>query len=273
MHRTVLQQIAKNQMNLEIYLTDHCNLNCRGCNRFSNLAKKKEYDYDTLIKDLDYINKNNFNVDHFTLTGGEPLLHSKIAEIIEYILLNFEKTFVVIQTNLKKFFKMPDKFYDVIKTNRVQIFYTAYANVEHKKVQEYCDNNGIYAQNTNPLEHVNTDAKDVFWLEPIADPKIITPALQSNKYSNMCKCSCIALKDSIIYKCGKTANIEILNNKFNSNYKLDNSDYISLYDVKSVKDYINFIVKSGSFCNYCFNSKHYTIPFETNKIVKEDYIQ
>ncbi|MCU0289294.1 MAG: radical SAM protein [Acidobacteria bacterium] len=70
-------------INLE--LTNKCNFNCRYC--YQNSSLKQDKFLKDSLKILEFF--KNMNVLGFELSGGEPLLHPQIEEIISYIIENF----------------------------------------------------------------------------------------------------------------------------------------------------------------------------------------
>jgi hypothetical protein len=66
---------------IEFYITNVCNLNCEGCNRFNNYnfaGWQRWSDYEsTYEKWADYL-----NIEHMVLLGGEPLLNPDIIDWI-----------------------------------------------------------------------------------------------------------------------------------------------------------------------------------------------
>lgn len=278
MHRVTVSQLVNKTMNLEIYVVDHCNLNCRGCNRFSSIAEKKEYDFDTLIKDLSYIRDLKVKVDHFTLTGGEPLLHTKLTEITQFIINNFpETTQVVIHTNGKKFLKMPQKFYDcIIKyRNRVQIMYTNYPVIDYKPMHEFCEKNNIWLTNLCNVDNVYRPdiwglVKDEFVMEPFK--KESNGVSKARKFFELCMCLSPVLKNSKIYRCARVSNIHIVEKKFDVKFDIKDDDVLDLYKITNINDYLKFIQKPSSFCDYCYNVPYRKIPYEVNHIVKADFL-
>ena len=63
-----------------------CNLNCRHCLNFNPFAKKfYQRELDALIRDVDLFFAKVDRVMIFHLSGGEPFLYPKTAEIIRYI--------------------------------------------------------------------------------------------------------------------------------------------------------------------------------------------
>ena len=79
-------------------LTDVCNLKCPYCfaNEFVN-HDANEISLENFHKALDFITKDG--CDHVGLIGGEPLLHSKIREILQWIIADDRIQSAVIYTN------------------------------------------------------------------------------------------------------------------------------------------------------------------------------
>ena len=67
--------------NLTIELTNKCNSRCIHC--YKDEKNSIEVPLDMIIKIIDQAYE--LNVFQITLTGGDPLLHSNIVEIIDYI--------------------------------------------------------------------------------------------------------------------------------------------------------------------------------------------
>ena len=66
---------------LEIEIAEFCNLNCRCCANFSNLAKEKcFYEYEEYARDLSRCAELFSGIEKIRLLGGEPFLNPKIAE-------------------------------------------------------------------------------------------------------------------------------------------------------------------------------------------------
>ena len=68
-----------------IEITNRCNLNCRDCYNSSGLNKSTtELDPDALMCFISEL-KTRFDVKLITISGGEPLLHSRINEILQAV--------------------------------------------------------------------------------------------------------------------------------------------------------------------------------------------
>ena len=66
---------------IDFQITSLCNLNCKFCcDSLKKTNHKRIYD---IYKCIETIAQTN--IDTVSITGGEPLLHPDIIEIIEYI--------------------------------------------------------------------------------------------------------------------------------------------------------------------------------------------
>jgi len=60
---------------VELHLTDHCNLNCKGCGHYCPLAPPQYADLQQYHSDMRRLRQLFRNVRTIRLMGGEPLLH------------------------------------------------------------------------------------------------------------------------------------------------------------------------------------------------------
>jgi hypothetical protein len=94
-------------LNIEIYITNECNLTCSNCNRFNNYNFKGHYSW----KDSAYaIQQWSQRIDApmITIIGGEPSLHPELPQWTEGVATAWPDRPVMIQTNgLKPIIEMP----------------------------------------------------------------------------------------------------------------------------------------------------------------------
>ena len=75
-----------------LQITTKCNFHCGHC-AFSCNMKGKHAEYNTVIDMIAYARDNG--EESITLGGGEPTLHPRFFDILEYSLRNFENVFFV----------------------------------------------------------------------------------------------------------------------------------------------------------------------------------
>lgn len=86
---------------LETELTRICNLHCRGCCDYIQLAEGEPpfYDLETFIRDLEQLKQFFWGIEKIRLMGGEPLMQKRIAEFAEHTRRLFPDTDLRIVTN------------------------------------------------------------------------------------------------------------------------------------------------------------------------------
>ena len=52
MNYIFVEEFGKDSVGFEVLLTSHCNLKCRGCMRYSNIAKQEFYSFEDIKKDF-----------------------------------------------------------------------------------------------------------------------------------------------------------------------------------------------------------------------------
>lgn len=65
----------------EFYITNHCNITCKNCNRFNNHKISGSADWGT-YRDIYCDWSKLLNVRNIAILGGEPLLHPKLESIV-----------------------------------------------------------------------------------------------------------------------------------------------------------------------------------------------
>ena len=81
---------------LDVHVANRCNLNCDGCNHWSNYGFKEVFSAKTLYEWAEPWSKI-VNPERVNLLGGEPLLNKQCSEIVS----NYRKLFP--ETTLKLF--------------------------------------------------------------------------------------------------------------------------------------------------------------------------
>ncbi|MGN0015086.1 MAG: radical SAM protein [Candidatus Gastranaerophilaceae bacterium] len=248
---------------LDIHLVEHCNLSCKYCGHFSNIAEPEYLDIDKFEKDLIRLKKiTNGKIEGFKLMGGEPLLHPLICDFFDLVRKYFpdpECTFLMLITNGVLLNSMKSSFWENMHNNSVLLNPSIYPiNIDWDKVFEKSQKYGVELllnkEKLRPIEefyksNINLDGK----IEPVS----------RWKNCNM-KCRCAGLQNGKIYQCAFAAYMRHFNKKFGTSLVPTQDDYIDIYKAKSVNDIFNFFEKPFPFCKYCGPIRE-SLKWETSK--------
>ncbi len=84
---------------VEVHLSDHCNLNCKGCGHLSNIAPEKHADYDKFEKDIYRLTELFCQIKRIRLMGGEPFLNPDLVKFADLVRRENRDTDIRVVTN------------------------------------------------------------------------------------------------------------------------------------------------------------------------------
>lgn len=255
----------------EVHLTEHCNLNCRGCFHFSPLAEESFLPIEVFTKDFERVAELTKNkVDKICLMGGEPLLHPNIENMCVITRKLFPNTDIEILTNGTKLLSMQDSFFENCKRYDIKITASKYPQINWKKIEDKLSKfdmalNYHCFQNSSrvTLGHHRLDLHG-----------------KQNVEQNFQLChrgnTCVTLKNGKFFTCIMPAHIEHFNKYFDKNLEVTEHDCIDIYKAQNIEEILNFLVTPPPFCKYCDMSSYKNGVYEdvviygtSKKIIEE----
>ncbi len=106
---------------LEIPLTEHCNLKCKGCTHHSPFLKPRFYEFEQYKADINAI-KDILHITRLIFLGGEPLLNKQISDYISYAKQSKIADIYSVVTNGLLLAKMNDAFFELIDEIKVSLY-------------------------------------------------------------------------------------------------------------------------------------------------------
>lgn len=263
--RSYLRKKKRRTLELSIHLTDHCNLNCKGCDNFSPVADEKYHCAGSLEKDFKRIYElanEKIRIGAVKLTGGEPLLHPELIKILNSAGKYFSKIDnLCIVTNGILLLKQESAFWETCKNNNIKVLITKYPiELPFNKIEEKAKAEGVvldYFGNTQ------TELKRMHKM-----PLNLNGTEDFRKNFELCYKSiyCIMLDEGKIYTCSLVPYIKYFNKYFGTNLEVSKNDYIDIYSVQNMKEIFDFLCKPIPFCRYCNTKKPvYDIDWEISK--------
>lgn len=247
---------------LHLHLTDHCNLNCRGCDNFSSISPKVFAEKDVFEKDCAKMAQlAEGNIDEVQLLGGEPLLHPDIEEFLDITRKYFPNTPINIVTNGILITKMKESFWESCRKNKVNIVQTKYPiNLDFKRIENHVKSQQVvfsYYGNTEVVE--KTMMCMPLDLEGKQNPKdSFLRCARANR--------CVALDGGKVYTCSLIPYVKYFNRQFNKNLEVTPHDYLDIYKAKNLNEVLTFVSKPVPFCRFCdMKNTIWDIPFGITK--------
>lgn len=237
----------KEKLNFEVHITDHCNLNCRGCYHFSPLCDEDYLDVREFERDMErmeYLCKEQ--VSSIILLGGEPLLHPDVTAFFCVSRKLFSAARIELLTNGILLRKMQDSFWESCVENNITLCCTKYpVYVDYDWIEEKARQYGLkvfYHNDIGAGEKMLikypfdiTGSQDIEW-----NYKHCT---RSNK--------CITLKHGKLYTCPMAAHAHLAKDYFKLDMGLSEKDFIDIYRAESMDDLVEFLIHPIPFCRYC----------------------
>lgn len=259
----------------DVYLCSHCNLKCRSCTRFSSISKAHFYDFNQYKKDILHLKKIKFNLKFLSFSGGEPLLHPKIINFIEYTRFLFPDIDLSIITNGLAFNKQSETFYKVLRDNNVYVTYTEYPyeKIDYNELINICNYYNIKYRNIFIVDKRTKDCKNqtrlLFSTNRLSENE--TCIKEIKKYV-ICNNDCPCLWNGRLYQCGTIPFSFALNEKYNTNFKISDDDYMIITEIKNTEQVFKFWLNPTSFCKYCYNCDNPYQNWDHHVACKSDWI-
>lgn len=247
-NNNITKIMPRTKLKLELDIVEHCNLNCKGCDHFSPIAKENYLDINTFIRDIKRISDlTNLgeNIEELTMLGGEPLLHPNLLNFNNNArrLLPFAPISII--TNAICLPNMNETFWLNCHDNNIHIKITKYPiKINYAKIEQMAKKYNVKLSFFNNKNILKTSYKIPLDLKGQQDPRL-----------NFLNChhanNCIFLRNGKIYTCTIAPNIHHFNEYFDTNIPLTNRDSIDIYKVKSLEEILQFVSKPIPFCKFC----------------------
>jgi len=247
---------------IQFHVSDKCNLNCRRCQHFSNIAEKSGFpEFKRVESDFRRLRELFSDINRIAVLGGEPLLNPELYRYCIMLRKLFPYSFIDIITNGLLVRNMNEKLISVIKENDIVINISYYPILEPIKEQLICflKKHGIrYIFSTK----INTFSKKMTLT------RNETPEKQFRECRDRC---CTMLRDGKLHPCYLPATIPIFNNRFGTKISGDNSA-IDIYESGITgQEILEQLRNNFEICQYCTCDEVY--PWEqTKNVCIEDWI-
>mgnify|MGYP001138879845 CR=1 FL=1 len=242
-----LFEIDVNKPQLEYYeyhIAYHCNLKCKGCGHYSNIAVPEFGDLEQYKKDVLRLKELYWGVKRIRLMGGEPLLNVRLPEFCIVTRKVFPDANIRVVTNGLLLPSANNEILDVMREYYIGFDITQYPPTRNikEKIELRCIEKDV--------EYILSPIVEKFFCNENIDR-------ESDKTLNYEMCvskKCHFLENGKMSICG----VPILHNKFkdivNKNWKVLKEDIMDLYeeglDGFALNDFLSRPIPMCRYCDY-----------------------
>lgn len=238
---------------IEVNLVNHCNLKCKGCTHFSNICDKYEISIGQLKNDMDKLS-NLVNVDLIRLMGGEPLLHSELAEILSIVRKYFPDSKIALVSNGLLISNMDEKLIESINNNdiffNISLYQPTYKIAD--KIMKFLNDKNIKFFFGNGCKQKD----ETLLISEFHTCLTLQKTNNPEKANNLCYGKYFPfVKDGFISRCSYPLLIQYLNEKCNSSFEITKNDFKPIDGFKNGDELIEYLDNFCDFCAYCTDKK------------------
>lgn len=226
----------------EIHLTDHCNLNCKGCGHFSNVSKPAFVELDRFESDMAAM-AQLFELEQIYLMGGEALLHPEVASLCMIARKQFPDTRVCLMTNGLLVTKMAPEFWETLADTNIDLLCASYPiKLPVDEINALGIKYGVTVE--------WTFARTEFFRIPIdleAGQDRVEAYRRCDGVGN-----CPIVRDGQLYPCAYAAYSDTLMQKFDlDGLEATEADSIALHENPDPREAMAFMRRSIPWCSHC----------------------
>ncbi len=263
-------KIPRRKLYFQVHITEHCNLNCRGCYHFSPLAEQELLSIEEYTKDIKRLSELFYGeMEQILLLGGEPLLHPQIAEFISVTRSYFSAGTIKILSNGILLPKMEKAFWNACVDSRAELWLTKYPiSINYNEIEQIAERHGvkIHYFNVEPVRTLGHQPLDISGKRNYKD-----------NFENCYRANeCILLDHGRMYTCLVAAESKHFSKYYGIDLKVSEQDYVDIYAVNSGQELQKKLVSPTPFCRYCNRDDvaiFGRIPWQVSKRCMEEWTE
>ena len=264
--RRTLWVRKNNSVPLSIHITDHCNLNCKGCSHFAPVAEEYYISIDEFEDTLNKIKTAGEDLfSEFCIMGGEPLLHPDICTLLTLSRTYLSRMTIKLITNGLLVMELSDEIWEKCKEYDISVEITYYPiGLDYEIITDYLRRKGVKTE-------IYVDRRNGDFRRDCINHKN-----NMNRFWNYSKCRIGGVypqvRNGSLFRCATAANIHIINAAFGTEFKYEEADYLPFELIKSKNDLRHFLLTPSAFCRYCDISKQCMGKWEVSRKEKSEWL-
>lgn len=228
---------------LDVHVTDHCNMRCKGCSHFSNISPKVFVDPATFERDFRRMAELFAGVKEVYLLGGEPLLHPRLADLIRVAHRCFPRAKTYVVTNSLLVTRMDASVWTALAETGVILYCDLYpVGLPVTEIDALAAAHGARIKWTEPRDQFFTIPIDVEGGQDAAASFAACEGVDN----------CVNLKDGRLYPCARIAYIDIFRERYGvDGLQATDADSMSIYGDVDGWQLMDFLLTPVPWCRHC----------------------
>ena len=228
---------------LDIHVTDHCNLGCKGCEHYSPLCEPAFADLGQTRRELARLADLFETIEQIYLLGGEPLLHPDVASFVHAAREAFPQARVCLMTNGVLVTRMPDAVWEALRDTRATLLCDDYPIRLPKD-----DIEALAARWDVSVEWM-PEARE-FFTAPIQPEGTCDPDGSFTACQWLSNCAII--RDGRLFPCAHIAYADVPSERFGLPQLMPtDADSIDIFSAASGDEVIRFLTTPAPWCRFC----------------------
>lgn len=228
---------------LDVHVTDHCNLNCRGCDHYSSISDPHFADINQTARELERLAELFEDIQRIYLLGGEPLLHPQVDDFVRETRRIFPSAKLCVMTNGLLVTRMPGSFWDTLREQSAVLLCDNYPiRIDHDEIDELGRSHGVTVEWVKPIEE--------FFKIPID----VSAGSNPKRSFDMCRglANCAIVRDGRLYPCAHIAFADIPIKRFGvEGIVPGEGDSLAIFDDVTGEQALDFLTHAVPWCAHC----------------------
>lgn len=247
---------------IESHLTDHCNLNCRGCGHYSPLSPPRFADLDAFRRDVGRLGELFDSVDAIHLLGGEPLLHPDVLGFAKVSRSTFPDAAIRLVTNGVVLPRMSKTFWDTMAALNVRVDVTRYpVRIDERTIRALARYHGAEVR--------FTELRDRFFTIPLLRSGDADPARSFSACKGLFDCA--MLRDGQVFGCPVTALSPLFAEQFGWPEPPSIEDAFDIHAPVTGVDLLEFLSQPVPRCRFCDGEAVRWFDWGTSRRLAEEW--
>ena len=226
-----------------VHVTDHCNLNCKGCTHFSNIASPAFADPERFEDEMRRLSGVFPVITEIFLLGGEPLLHPDVESFVTTARRLFPASRINLMSNGVLVTRMPESFWHTMHDADAWLVLDLYPiGLPVAQIEDLASSHGVKLEWTDPRAEFFKLPLD---LEGKQDP---ADSFERCRGAN----NCVVLRDGRLYPCAYAAYVDLFEKRFGvEGLEPSIDDWVPVDDPRGAWGIMDFLLKPVPWCRFC----------------------